>query len=93
MADKILIKGKKVDYIETEVNISDVIEQILESKGWNTTYDSYVIVSQNQIIRNTDVSYHGSPLYETKVLSEDPEDIALFIHLKGIEEYYKKRRN
>lgn len=91
--DKILIKGKKVDYVETEVNILDIIEQILKSKGWNNTYSSYVVASRTQIIRNTDISRHGSPSYEKNVLSEDPEDIELFDHLKGIEKYYKKRRN
>lgn len=93
MSDKILIKGKKVDYIETEVNILDVIEQILKSKGWNNTYSSYVCVDDNKtkIIRNTDISRHGLPLYEKSVLSEDFEDVDLFIHLKCIEKYYKRR--
>ena len=72
---------------EAYINPADVIAGIKDILGFSTAYDSFLTVNDGQLVKDEDISYHGSPMYEYKTISNNPKWIELFNSIQCIEDY------
>lgn len=78
-------------------NISIDMEQVLigfeKSIGLETDANSYIKLQGDQLIRATDVSQHGSPIYEKEVISNNPNFISLYSSIMTLKDFLRNKSN
>lgn len=79
--------------VEVDVSMEEIIECLKEKCGVRESHDCYYSVSDNKLYKHTDVSYHGSPVYEDTLVSEDPNVIIMYESIVNFEKAYKNRKS
>lgn len=83
--------------VEAQVNITEILKALTEYAIVNLLHKPYQVYSLNDIDINTDAnfitteydtSYHGSPCYETQVLTEDANKVKMIKAIKDLQEAY-----
>ena len=75
---------------EVSVNPSEFFQALKESLGFGTPYsDFFVRVKDGELVRGEDVSYHGSPMYEYSLISNNPKWIELFNSIRVLDDFFK----
>lgn len=74
---------------EVYIEPSEALAKIKEQLGFADDRHSFLCVRDGRLMRGEDVSYHGSPLYEYTLLSDNPKWVALYNSVKCLEDYYR----
>lgn len=82
-------KGLRKEVIEVEISPFDFLIDLFKEEfmGYDL-YDDFKI-EDDKLYVYTDVSYHGSPILEPKLISDDKNKIEKFKHLKELINLYK----
>ena len=68
------------------VDLRDAVLGIKKELGFSPR-DGFIRVRDGELQYGEDVSYHGSPMYEYKTISDNPKWIDLYNSIKCLEEY------
>ena len=83
------IKGLRKEVIEVEIVPFDFLMDLFKEEFMGCDlYDDFKI-EDDKLYVYIDVSYHGSPILETKLISDDKNKIEKFKHLKELINLYK----
>jgi len=77
--------------LSVSVNPVDVLEELKQNFGFKDYRNSWIIEKDNKLYRQEDTSYHGSPAYEYKLISDNIKDVEVFKALNIILEYLKNK--
>lgn len=82
-------KGLRKEVIEVEIVPFDFLMDLFKEEfmGYDL-YDDFKI-EDDKLYVYIDVSYHGSPILEPKLISDDKNKIEKFKHLKELINLYK----
>ena len=82
-------KGLRKEVIEVEIVPFDFLIDLFKEEfmGYDL-YDDFKI-EDDKLYVYIDVSYHGSPILEPKLISDDKNKIEKFKHLKELINLYK----
>ncbi|MBR5947114.1 MAG: hypothetical protein IKZ82_00515 [Clostridia bacterium] len=69
-----------------DVNIRDAFHGIKRALGF-VRPDGFICVRNGELQYGEDISYHGSPLYEYKTISNNPKWIKLYNSIECLEDY------
>lgn len=83
------MKVNGVAHMEVEINPLEVLNAIKNSLGLSDSNSESICVKDGFITRVEDVSYHGSPVYEYKQVSNNPKWTELYNSLLCLENYFK----
>lgn len=81
--------------VPADVDISEVIDALKGSLGVRETHETYYTVerpddsSAASLVKHTDISYHGSPMYEDDIITTDENIINMFEAIESFEKAYK----
>lgn len=93
MSKDISMKGIKTENVTITVTLFDAIEEIGLNLNFETTdYNSFITLNgeEDALVKKIDISRHGSPYYDTEVISNDPDVIQAFKAFKTLREYVRK---
>ena len=83
------IKGLRKEVIEVEIVPFDFLIDLFKEEFMGCDlYDDFKI-EDDKLYVYIDVSYHGSPILEPKLISDDKNKIEKFKHLKELINLYK----
>lgn len=83
------IKGLRKEVIEVEIVPFDFLMDLFKEEFMGCDlYDDFKI-EDDKLYVYIDVSYHGSPILEPKLISDDKNKIEKFKHLKELINLYK----
>lgn len=75
---------------EVLIDPAEAFEKIKNALGFKEDRDDGIICEKDQqLMRRQDVSYHGSPVYDYEVMSNNPKWIELYNSVKCIADYFK----
>ena len=82
-------KGLRKEVIEVEIVPFDFLMDLFKEEFMGCDlYDDFKI-EDDKLYVYIDVSYHGSPILEPKLISDDKNKIEKFKHLKELINLYK----
>ena len=83
------IKGLRKEVIEVEIVPFDFLMDLFKEEFMGCDlYDDFKI-EDDKLYVYIDVSYHGSPILEPKLISDDKNKIEKFKHFKELINLYK----
>ena len=83
------IKGLRKEVIEVEIVPFDFLMDLFKEEFMGCDlYDDFKIEDEKLYVY-IDVAYHGSPILEPKLISDDKNKIEKFKHLKELINLYK----
>lgn len=94
MADTMRITATTVPVpVEVNISVENMIDALKKRCGVYDKHDTYYTVENNKLYRHADISYHGSPQYETTLVSDDENIAAMYSAIVAFEDAYKKLQN
>lgn len=81
--------------VEVEISVEEMIRALKAECGVYESHDSHYTVeyyarNNVQLVKHTDVSYHGSPIYKDTVVSTDKNVINMFEAITVFERAYNE---
>ena len=86
------INATTTTHMEVSVSMEEIISRLKEECGVRENPDNYYTVEDGKIIKNEDISYHGSPLYRKTVISDNPNVVAMYESILNFERAYKDKK-
>jgi hypothetical protein len=87
---KFTVDGVETTYTKIETNTEEIIKALKLGFGFISRNSSYFVVKRKDgLYWEYDVSHHGSPLYEYKILTNDPKRIRVYNAISELEESIK----
>ena len=86
------MKDVKVNAVicqEVYIDPAEAFGKIKNALGFCNDRDRFICVENGELLRGEDVSYHGSPLYEYELISNNPKWIELFNSVQCLDDYFK----
>lgn len=83
------MKINAVIHQEVYIDPGDAFECIRKALGLYEDHDSFLCVKDGELLRGSDVSYHGSPIYEYETISNNPKWVELYKSVHSLEDYFK----
>ena len=77
----IKVSGIQTQIVDVQVNLNDIVKA-LSKKYLYTTNINDVVIKDGYLCVEEDISYHGSPVYEYRQISTNPELIKFYEALK-----------
>ena len=84
-----MVKVKATMQQEVYIEPHDALESIKHSLGLYKGSKDFITVKNGKIVLGEDVSYHGSPMYEYEVVSNNPKWVELYKSIECMEDYFK----
>ena len=80
------IKVNSMMYQQVYVDLKDAVLAIKQTLGFSPC-DGFLCVRDGELQYGEDISYHGSPYYEYKTISNNPKWLELYKSMKCLEDY------
>lgn len=74
---------------EVYIDPSEAFKKIKQALGLGTDHSEHLCIKDDQLMRGVDVSYHGSPLYEYEMISNNPKWIELYNSICCLDDYFQ----
>ncbi len=87
------LKMKGMLQMDVQIDPCEALTKIKEALGLAEGKHTFLCVRDGQLMLGEDVSYHGSPIYEYSVISNNPKWIDLYNSVQCIENYMKDCNN
>lgn len=84
------INGKQTQNVIINITPKDIIDSLKESFGFTELYYNHIELKENGLYDVTDISYHGSPIYEYKLITNDLNKIRLYKAIIELENALKE---
>lgn len=74
-----------------EVDVADVIKTMESYLNFDNERGGFVKVKNGELIKFTDISYHGSPYYDETLISDNPNWVKLYESINCIKDFLEHR--
>lgn len=90
MSDTMKIHATTVPVsVDVTVTVETMIEALKNKCGVYENHNNYYKTENGKLYKCTDISYHGSPRYETELISENEDVVAMYEAITAFEKAYK----